>query len=604
MAGNSNDKEYVADSEDEDMLVNTSFDVSVAAQIVQTPDTSIELATKQHFYATAFPSPPPIAILAEATESSSSAAPSLSSPHANRNGTEILRASSGPSSGLASNVTSGAAAPVKGRPKPRPRPAFKVQPLLNGSATASSAVPQAAAPTASSLPGLPLRPDTTPHQPSKSAQSTATTSGSLQPAVPLDILTFSGDISERAKMRSRTKASEAAQNKSKAKPVVTAVIELTSDSEDELSLLPPKSKAKGKTKDSLMASTTHRSPKRANESDAPDSTVNTLLTATSDIIAHPSSQLLPSDVPLPSSSVPSTLNPGLAGSPPSSPIPQVISRKRKKPVASLSDDEESTRAIEKDSQKRMPPPPLRGNTSVVVEPSTSVRQTDSTAAKAGPSSTTAVPKSKSKARKTKATEDGEGDSDYGDKPKLKAQRKNQKKKPLTEVESESTITTKGHGMGQEVAKRLVMEVVVSPTKKQSPRKSTLNKDERDDQVVSVSNVEKDVADGRDIVAVATMADNAKEQYKEPSAAGNQRKGKGKARKRAVLSSDEEDSDCSARRSAVARKRISQDNASMESPSRSRPASTRASSSKAGLRKPLRQAHTDHSVGKWRYRTHQ
>jgi hypothetical protein len=437
--------------------------------------------------------------------------------------------------------------PPKPRPRPKPRPAYKIQPLKDNPLSTEMDEPTSYNPSIVNRSILSLQPTTMHHPRAESSESgrTAHQSGDTSP--------FSGDIAERAKMRSRVKASASAHTKTRTDRASGDIIELTSESEDELSLLSPsKGKAKAKRKGKERPNMSSHSPKRSKlggEIEAPDSTLDTLPMATFDVT--PSSQLPPSDPPL-TSSIPPMSNPE---SPPSSPIPRVPSRKRKKPGAMPFEDEQFVHSKDTDSQILMPPPPPKLKALGSVESSYAVNPAASILAEAGPSSSKdSAPKAKSKARKKQALEDEEDwrealkskdkrrtrDADEDEdgwegSPKPKVQRKNQRKKNPKKAQK-AADTEPQKGTTNEPEKRLVVEVVVSPGKGRSPRKSkTIAQEE--------SRKDVDIAHDADTGEAATSTASAMLVLDDASGAQTSvnTKGKGKAvaKKRTVVLSDGE-----------------------------------------------------------------
>ncbi|KAI0090149.1 hypothetical protein BDY19DRAFT_1036112 [Irpex rosettiformis] len=557
----SSHNEYVADSEDEDLLVGPSSDVlntSLPAHSIQTPDTSIDISTGA---APHIPSLPPIAVLPQASASSNSPSEVASSGHNHtkpsasppQHITEHALSTKGLLAPTAAVSNESSSEPTKPRPRPKPRPVRKIH--------------APADPTDSSLLNPPLI----------AAHATASTTKlpRLAPLLPAIVPEFVGDIAERTKMRSRIKTTKAGQ---KRKSITSDVVELTSDSEDEMSLLPSaKSRTKGKAKETIPKSIPRRSAKRlkvSDDSDAPPSTLNTLPVTTSEL-THLSSQLPPSDPPFSSSYVPPISCPRAVSSPPSSPIPRVPSRKRKRLGVPYSDDDEPSHADDKDSQKLMPPPPPR-LAPTTAESSRSLPPTTSTSAEAGPSSDKGISsKTKSKGRRSKVADETENwtelskpegkgrksvaddDDIWTDKPKSKPARKNQRKKDTaTHVEGADTTGNgakgreRGKGKGRQTEQPMIMEVVVSPLKRSSPQKPSHNPDEEREPSM-VIDASTTMQDNFSVEIRRGMPGDVRERTPEPSTAisrweGNKQEGKGKerAKKRAILSSDEEDSDSS------------------------------------------------------------
>lgn len=352
-------------------------------------------------------------------------------------------------------------------------------------------------------------------------------------------------------MRALERAVKAPQAKLKPSINVIDTIELTSDSDDELSLLPSARSAKDNTAPVKPATGSRHSPKRprlTDESEAPGSTLATIPVATLDATLL-SSQLPPSDFPVPSSSVPPTSTPGPPESPLSSPIPRVPSRKRKKMDVVNTDDELDAHTVEKDSQKLMPPPPLPLATSSITRRPPASHPTTLDTVEAGPSNIRPEgSKAKPKGRKKKAIEDDEEDDwmedpkpkpkpkgrkkavdddedeDWGAPAKPKPAKKSQRKKKQ-DAEQKETITT------AEMArlKENVVEVVVAPRKSRSPQKSPTAAGD-----VFLEPTEE------------TIQDIPEPDPEPPVTSSSKAKGKGKAKakatKRAVVLSDDEDVD--------------------------------------------------------------
>ncbi|KAI0661616.1 hypothetical protein C8Q70DRAFT_965936 [Cubamyces menziesii] len=300
-----------------------------------------------------------------------------------------------------STSTSARSAP---RPKPRPRPIFKGDATTQGDSSisaSSSSIPAPVANTAISpaaiAPSAPVMepmgapsyiPSTSStHSTGRSASTRERISDSGVEMADTD-MSYSHDIAERAKLRSRARTQ--AKGKSKAPEVVGDIIELSSSDDDELSFL-PKAKSKAKPKDTskskAAAPSSEKSKssskgkgkdpsappprKRTKTAPTPDlgfeSDVNTIPVPTSDFLppAHipteHSSQLPPSDPP-PStatsssarthisnsqeSRAPRAVDPTRDLSPLSSPPPP-MPRKRKRPnlpPLGFSDQEDSAGA--------------------------------------------------------------------------------------------------------------------------------------------------------------------------------------------------------------------------------------------------------------------
>ncbi|KAI0805997.1 hypothetical protein BC629DRAFT_1437523 [Irpex lacteus] len=514
--------EYIADSEDEDMLLDpamlsTSLGAAVCVYTGHKPGYNHQGSTAYtHTNLCPHPSGSSTSVSDHSRPGPSTILPKNDA---------VLSATSVPSSS-----NGDPAGTSKPRPRPKPRPAYKAaNPSNPASSSSSSGIPFPARVAA------PLQPPRV----EPASEFTSISEG------------FTGDIAERTKMRSRAKAS-GSKNTSR-----TDVIELTSDSEDELSLLPSsKAKDKGKGKQTNAADIPRKSPKRpqlVDESDIPPSTMNTLPVA-SDV--HLSSQLPPSDPPLPSSSVPPTSNPGLANSPPSSPIPRPPPiRKRKRPGLLSSDDEDLSAVPDRESQKLMPPPPARpvpptrvarrSLSPLLIEPLPTETEPKASEPKTKPKAARKKkaadeeedwvgdakpkPKGKGKGKKNVVVDEDDDEDDWAAKPKAKpkAARKSQKKKKAEET------AAAGKGKGKQAEPKLVVEVVISPSKRRSPTKADED-GEGDKAEVAMDEgpiVHPDLdMDFEEAVEFSTTAAVAK---------GTKGKGKEKARKRAVMSSDEE-----------------------------------------------------------------
>ncbi|KAL4248000.1 hypothetical protein ABKN59_002357 [Abortiporus biennis] len=285
-----------------------------------------------------------------------------------------------------SSIQSATANPVKG--KVRPRPAWKNskagQPSSGSSANDTSSIST---------------------DPFAQSTSTSATSLSIQngnnthlPSTDYDSI-YGGSMYDRAKTRSRKK-STAESTKSKAAPQQAEegdVIEITSSDEDDELLLgakPSKSNATSKQKDTSntrpkpMSKAKAKAPQVVPQSPTPPS----LPAPTSDfpipIAAVESSQLPPSDPPVPSTA--SSMPPGLAIPPEFSPPTSFIGNMKRRRI--LSDDEDDARdgtSLTKSKSKtkgQMLPPPVPTSiipSSSVVIPETQV-QTGSSRAPAIP----------------------------------------------------------------------------------------------------------------------------------------------------------------------------------------------------------------------------
>lgn len=402
---------------------------------------------------------------------------------------------------------------------------------------------------------------------------------------------YSLDIAERAKMRSRGKSSATVASLIP----VGDVIELTSDSEDEISFLRPsrsksKESTKQKGKEKATPVPTRRSPKRKkalHEAEPPGSTLATLPIPTSD--PAPSSQLPPSDPPFPSSAnAPPTSLQNL--SPPSSPLPVPPSRKRKR-AAHITDDEGDTDGkytagtSTTASTALMPPPPpaffasssppagpsSRGDTrpdeSLLDAPHESKKKGKKNAVNDGGREWAEEPKSKpkSKGKKKVPFDDDEG-SDWAEKskskPKPKPKPKPKAKKKATGTEGEpidlpAEPKPKAKRPGGRGKKMEVVIEVPSPNKR---LRSTDNDKpdipppidpatvfpELEDSELSILESDPERGSKPSHDQRPNEAGIAKSSSSSKPGAGSVSKAKGKGKKRAVLSDDEDEDDLSKR----------------------------------------------------------
>ncbi|KZT02589.1 uncharacterized protein LAESUDRAFT_730100 [Laetiporus sulphureus 93-53] len=247
--------------------------------------------------------------------------------------------------------------------------------------------------------------------------------------VPIEL--YSHDIAERAKLRARARA-----NKNRVAPKSTTVsepevIEIPSSDTDELNLRPPMKKTKAKK--SLSKS----SPARRHENFAHIPAelsldeMEPLPVATSDFSANHSSQLPPSDPPLPSTGAHPPATPpifaaanNICFSPPLSPSPVPV-RKRKKSRNVVLDEEKDELLLEPRSAVIAAPPPPSATTAM---PAVDLQSKGSSCA--GPSDDSRSDKSNVRSRgKKRAHDDDTDDHDRSDalsskvKAKAKARRR-------------------------------------------------------------------------------------------------------------------------------------------------------------------------------------
>ena len=351
--------------------------------------------------------------------------------------------------------------------KPKPRPAYKIRPAAEDGAAPPTA-PSTSTIISVLTPVVPAPQSLT--DPIETATTISGTSKGKQKATEDDIGSFSLDIAERAKIRSRGKTATKT-------PIVDPddIIELTSGSEDELLLFPSESRTKDKPRRATAKKETpskkaaaRKSPakkaKTSHQQEPPDSTPITLPVPTSD--PAPSSQLPPSDPPLPSSAnPPATSAYALNPSPPLSPLPGPSVHKRKRPVHAGSDDEgdhalAKTALVTTASAELMPPPPplaffasssqppgpsnaneTFGPQGELVEPSVPVPKAKTKGKKKAANDEDEdwagdEPKPKAKGRKKRTEE--EEDEDWDGKPKPKAKRAPRRKKGEAAVSTEGT----------------------------------------------------------------------------------------------------------------------------------------------------------------------
>lgn len=228
------------------------------------------------------------------------------------------------------------------------------------------------------------------------------------------------DIAERAKLRSRS-----SKSKSKEPAIAPAdIIELSSDSEDELSLIPPK--RKGKTKAAAKRSPAKKS-KVTHEMEIPDSTLISLPVATSESDLPPDAQLPPSGPPHPSISSGLRASKSPTRAAPSAPVPDVSPlssplppppRRRKRPAspARPPDSEPEQEPVPP------PPPPFFASSSSAPVPSSASELLPSSPTRP-PAPKKSVPKPKGRKRKAVQSDDEsdwEGEKVPAPKPKPKA----------------------------------------------------------------------------------------------------------------------------------------------------------------------------------------
>ncbi|GJE94774.1 hypothetical protein PsYK624_109460 [Phanerochaete sordida] len=431
------DEEVVPTSDDEEMQQMRSNSRDLRDDGVPAADTSLDLGHKDSDGHP--PSQPPIAFLAEATAQSPpnppthkpQAATTSSHTTANTSGT-FGSLTVGAHPAIVAAVTPVAQEPAPARRKPKPRPAYKIRPVNEDGTAQPGSAPES---SISNFP-TPVVPPQPLTDPIETASTLSRASKGKSKAVEDDIELFSLDIAERAKARSRGKTGSKA-------PVVETndIIELTSESEDELLL--PSSKSKSKAKEMPRKATTskatpakkapaRKSPakktKTTHQPDPPDSTPTTIPVPTSDPL--PSSQLPPSDPPLPSSANPPPAStPTRHASPPLSPLPTLPVRKRKRAVQAESDDEDAfalpkTTLPNTKSADLMPPPPPPA---FFASSSQSTGPSNDSGSKESPDPAEAAapgPKAKGKARKIATDEDEDwGGDDPQPKPKARGRKK-------------------------------------------------------------------------------------------------------------------------------------------------------------------------------------
>ncbi|KIP04404.1 hypothetical protein PHLGIDRAFT_196025 [Phlebiopsis gigantea 11061_1 CR5-6] len=553
------DTDVVAASDEEDAfpdpldLLNTS----VIQSSPTTANTSIyEFTSKftvpQHHEL----SQPPIAILPGAAES----APS--SPHPGPSRAAALTKA-------ADNHTPNTSIIAKGppKPRPRPRPAYKIPPPAD--TAQSSAVP------AASLIMSNIAPSTLPAPTVKSIiqESSLTPHKGKEKqsgAVDDSIDSYSLDIAERTKMRSRGKNSKAIPDDD--------IIELSSGSEDELSLLPPSitkptSSAKKKGKEKGRASPTHKSLKRKKVMHDMDSTLATLPIPTSD--PAPSSQLPPSDPPLPSSSnaaPPTDLHNSHTLS-----SPLLASRKRKRAGAVVLDDDEDdygnngpaglAAAYSGDLMPPPPPPMFFASSSssasrdvpadehVLELPTEPKKKAKKKAANDDEDDWEGEPKPKPKPKgKTKAAVDDGGESDWtAEKPKAKPKPRARPKKKAPEPVGEGTeASAEPKPKAKRPARKMKVVVEVTSPRKQAPPSADANKHDEsrltappapvipESEESELSILESDLERGGPSSKGTKPSDTTKSSSLGKSGASAVSKSKGKGKKRVLLSDDEDE----------------------------------------------------------------
>ena len=547
-------------------------------------DTSIDLSTKlnpvhQHHEL----SQPPIAVLPGAAESASSS-PHLETRKESRPASlthnalpPVLTTSSIGTFGshsIPTHVQAPPATKVPPKPRPRPRPAYKMQlPANNDHISISAALN-------SSISDVTTIPRPVPTVDTIADTSTYTFNvdkGKRQEKriMEEDIASYSLDIAERAKMRSRRKSS-----KSTVATPDDDIIELTSDSEDELSLLPPsrsksKPSAKQKGKEKTASTSARISPKGkqiVHEIDPPGSTLATLPVPTSD--PAPSSQLPPSDPPFPSSLNAPPSTPPQDLNRPSSPIPAPPTRKRKRTALILPDDEGAPEndhgtVVTPSSASLMPPPAPPAFFASSSPPGGVSSLCDDV--QAGEKPAQAVPESKKKKGKKKVVNDeddgwaeapkstskpkgkkalsNDEESDWAEKPKPKPKPRPRakKKKDATEDGGPNVPADPDPKAKKPAGRRKKMEVTVdvpSPVKRAGtpPPKPPSAIPEPDDSELSIleSDLERGSKSSNNQRPSESEAGESSRPGKPTSASVSKTRGKGK--KRAILSDDEGEND--------------------------------------------------------------
>ncbi|KAH8100056.1 hypothetical protein BXZ70DRAFT_201999 [Cristinia sonorae] len=396
-------------------------------------------------------------------------------------------------------------APPAPKPRPKPRPLKKLSPTNVEHVSSSSSVPTTlntsittATPDTSIIDPSPMIPAKPRPKPRPSAKPTVlTTLGSIASpsADPIatasshlpgnttaieDPMDFSLDIAERTKMRSRGKP----------KPVVdqSDVIEI---SDDELSLLPPKKSKSKKTSVPKISLTKRANISRGDDMSAPESTPNSLPAPTSDFSLHLGSQLPPSDPPLPStfSIPPLGTPPGAqrpAGRAPSPLSPTIIDqgrkRKRARQTIGSDDDEHNIQSDKLASGSGIlmppPPPPFFASSSSAFTSSAAGPPAGPTDPSVATSSNAAPKKRNTKKRKNADDEDAfnsesnqpkpkvkgrrkKGDSDdedFGEKPKGKPRKKAAPKTKKPAVQLEVVVDVPPRNRSRTNSKEMAMEI--------------------------------------------------------------------------------------------------------------------------------------------------
>ncbi|GBE88015.1 hypothetical protein SCP_1202410 [Sparassis crispa] len=408
------DDEVIADSEEEDSMMLEPVEKTGGQAGVHAPS-SIQTASTLHREASEISAFTHDANISRTTVASSS---SISKP-------------STPSVNAASKSTS------SNRPRPKPKPAYKGAPGVVGSNGTPSDAPSAIDTSTGSAPPASSSDIQTASSSNKGRVSTGSASSSAKRKA-LDMSTeiievYSQDIAEVAKMRSRVRQAKAT-GKQPAPPQIDDVIELSSDADDELSLLPPLKPSKSKPRKSppprKRAKTSHPPTE---ESDPPP-----LPVLSPDILFDLGSQLPPSDPPPPSTASAPPVSPpsDLAAArnndtPPSSPLPRPSRVRKRKPAAPLPDIEDDTMHLDAHNLQDEPPLPppafFAGSSSSppVPVPHGRIESLSSSKGVSGatnPDDGGAKPKAKTKGRKDEANNDS-GAVEAPTKSKSKARKK-------------------------------------------------------------------------------------------------------------------------------------------------------------------------------------
>ncbi|KAJ3557139.1 hypothetical protein NM688_g1631 [Phlebia brevispora] len=257
--------QVIPDSEDEEELDIDSAVAGITVAVAESSTNNMEHPVESRSSSVQDPSfsQPAIAFLAEASEI----------PGATSASARLAAAISGVPKSLlrgSSPSTIESATPLE-KPKPRPRPRPRV---VNPGALVNQTNPLA---TPSSISNT-----TPPQHPSAAGPSSARSDpvAEFSSSIPgLDygnrpdlVEPYTSDIAERAKLRSRATTSSKAAGKKRAAPDPD-IIELSSDSDDELSFLPSK-KSKGKEKASANP---RKRTKKTQEDQLQDSTLSSRL---------------------------------------------------------------------------------------------------------------------------------------------------------------------------------------------------------------------------------------------------------------------------------------------------------------------------------------